>query len=340
MVAMEHPPCHHRAGGDGPVLRPDTHRLRVCAGLAPRGFLVAPLDATLGPMVTSAPTPRGPLPVGPTLAEWAALSPAERERFLVRVNDALSDPRDAMTEGRPHKKAKTRAIDLLGLHFKAMGRVVYLAEEMAVVYPGEEVFGPDVLAVVDVPQPEDDERMAWVVVDEGKGLDFVLEVLHRGDRAKDLVDNVTRYARLGIPEYFVYDRGRQQIHAHRLGDGARYERIVPQSGRYTSDVLGLDLAIQGGTLRFFQGMAELFGSADLIGRLTGMLADLEAKAEHAEAKAEHAVEALRAGLLAILGAHGASCPEDERRRIAACKDVATLQRWLVRAANREAPVLD
>lgn len=26
-----------------------------------------------------------------------------------------------MSEGRPHKEAKSRAIDLLGLHFKALG---------------------------------------------------------------------------------------------------------------------------------------------------------------------------------------------------------------------------
>jgi len=52
----------------------------------------------------------------------------ERERLLVKVLEALSDPRDAMSEGRPHKKAKTRAADMLGLHFKALGRVVYLAE--------------------------------------------------------------------------------------------------------------------------------------------------------------------------------------------------------------------
>lgn len=139
------------------------------------------------------------MPVGPTLAAWAAMSREARERSLLSVIDALSDPRDLMTEGRPHKKTKAQAVDFLGLHFRAMGRVVYLAEEMAVVYPGEPGFSPDVLAVVGVPQPEDDERMAWVVADEGRGLDFVLEVLHRGDRTKDLVDNVTRYARLGIP---------------------------------------------------------------------------------------------------------------------------------------------
>src|ERR1043166_2347345 len=107
------------------------------------------------------------LPIAPTEAEWHAMSPDDRERLLVKILDALSDPRAAMSEGRPHKKAKTRSLDLLGLHFGAVGRVVYLAEEMAVLYPGEEVFPPDVLAVVGVPEPEDDERLAWVVADEG-----------------------------------------------------------------------------------------------------------------------------------------------------------------------------
>ena len=275
----------------------------------------------------------GAIPIGPTIEAWRAMTPAERERFLVRVLDALSGPHRAMTEGRPHKKAKARAVDMLGLHFKAMGRVVYPAEEMAVVYPGEEAFSPDVLAVLDVPQPEDDERMAWVVADEGKGLDLVLEVLHHGDRNKDLVENVERYARLGIPEYFVYDRARQQIHGYRLpGAGAKqYQRIVPQSGRFRSTVLGLDLAIQGGTLRLFQGMAELFGSTDLIGRLTGMVEELEAKADEAAVKAEQAISGLRGGGLAALEARGIACPDDVRARLLGCDDPATLQRWLLRA---------
>lgn len=283
------------------------------------------------PFGKPASSPRS-IPVGPTIEAWRAMSPAERERFLVDVNEALSDPQSTMSEGRPHKKAKTRALDMLGLHFKAMGRVVYLAEEMAVVYPGEESFSPDLLAVLDVPEPEDDERLAWVVADEGKGLDFVLEVLHRGNRKKDLVENVERYARLGIPEYFIYDRALQQINGYRLDAGVnRYRRIVPQSGRYSSNVLGLDLAIQGGTLRFFQGMAELFGSADLIGRLSGMVEDLTAKADEAAAKAEQALTGLRAGVLAALEARAIPCPDDARARVMACDDPAALQRWLLRA---------
>src|SRR5580693_5532032 len=114
-------------------------------------------------------SPPAPVPIAPTEEAWRAMSAAERERFLIQVNDALSDPLVTMSEGRPHKKAKSRAVDMLGLHFKAMGRAIYLAEEMSAVYPGVKVFTPDVFAVVDVAQPEDDERMAWVVADEAGG---------------------------------------------------------------------------------------------------------------------------------------------------------------------------
>jgi Uma2 family endonuclease len=288
-------------------------------------------------------TPPAPLTlpvIAPTEEAWRAMSPSEQLDFLVRANEALSDPVAAMTEGRRHKKAKTRTIDALGLHFSSIGRVVYLAEEMAVLYPGEPVLSPDVLVVVGVAEPEDDPRMAWVVADEGKGLDLALEVLHRGDRKKDLVENVERYAKLGIPEYFVYDRLHQQIHGYRLtGERARhYQRIVPQFGRHASAVLGLELAIVGGTLRFFYGAAELPGTGDLIGRLNSMVADLELRAGEAEAQIEEAVEqatqalaALRGGIAALLGARGIACSEEAQARLSSCSDAAQLQRWLLRA---------
>ncbi len=45
------------------------------------------------------------------------------------------------------------------------------------------------------------------------------------------MDNVERYARLGIPEYFVYDRKRQDLRGYRLPspEARRYQRIVPQA---------------------------------------------------------------------------------------------------------------
>jgi Uma2 family endonuclease len=263
------------------------------------------------------------------------MSEPARMRFVLEVIDALSDPAIAMSEGRQHRKAKSRATDKLGLYFSSIGKVVYLAEEMAVIYPGEPVFTPDILAALDVPEPEDDPRMAWVVAEEKKGLDLVIEVLHRGDRKKDLEDNVARYARLGIPEYFVYDRLRQRVVGYRLPEpgAGKYEPIIPQFGRYHSQVLGLDLAVEHGQLRIFHGMSELFGSDELIGRLKGMVEDLSTRADQAAAQIEEGVAGARATLLAVLEARGLPCPDDVRTQILACAELPVLHRWLLRAAT-------
>jgi Uma2 family endonuclease len=290
------------------------------------------------PKIIPAP-PRRPIPVAPTEERWRAMTQAERDRLLEEVLYALSDPQIAMSEGRPHKKAKSKALDMLGLHFRAMGRRIYLAEEMAVLYPGSPSFSPDILAVLDVEEPENDERMAWVVADEGKGLDWVLEVLHAGDRKKDLVDNVELYAALGIPEYFVYDRRQQRIHGFRLAGSKRYQPVVPQAGLYRSAVLGVDLAIVEGSLRIYQGAAELYDTAHLIRRLQGMVESLETRSVEAEVRAEQAgqnvaraLAGMRRAIVAILAARGVTCSEEGRAHLDACADPEVLERWLDRAS--------
>jgi len=260
------------------------------------------------------------------------MTPDERERFIIDVNEALSDPIITMSEGRPHKKAKSRAIDMLGLHFRAMGKRIYLAEEMAVLYPGTAAFTPDVMAVLDVEEPEDDQRMAWVVTDEGKGLDWVLEVLWAGDRKKDLVDNVERYAALGIPEYFIYDQRQQRILGYRLSAGTKqYQPILAQGGLYRSNILGLDLAIVDRSLRFYQGTAELYDTKHLIRRLEGIVANLEERAEQAARDAEKSRAGMRKTIVRVLASHGVTCSAETISRLEACTDPDVLDRWLERA---------
>ncbi len=305
---------------------------------------MAPLTAAAAQLI-----PRV-VPVTPSEERWRAMTPAEREHFVVAVNEALSDPLIAMSEGRPHKKAKSRAIDMLGLHFRAMGRRIYLAEELSVLYPGARGFTPDVLAVLDVEEPEDDQRMAWVVADEGKGLDWVLDVLWAGDRKKDLEDNVVLYASLGIPEYFVYDQRQQRILGYRLPPGAkRYQPILAQSGLYRSEVLGLDLAILDRSLRFFEGTAELYDTTALIRRFEGIVANLQERAEQATRDTEKATRdaekatrdtesaqreaassraAMRGAILSVLTMRGIACSAEALARIEGCDDAAVLQRWL------------
>jgi hypothetical protein len=63
---------------------------------------------------------------------------------------------------------------------------------------------------------------------------------------------------------------------------------LPQEGRLTSAVLGLDLGIEGEKLRFYHGLASLPEAAELVGRLGSMVSDLEGRIDEAERRAEEA----------------------------------------------------
>jgi vacuolar-type H+-ATPase subunit I/STV1 len=169
---------------------------------------------------------------------------------------------------------------------------VYLGSELPVYYPAERRFAPDLLAVLDAePHP----RGKWVVSHEGKGLDWVLEVHVGGDRKKDAEYNVKRYARLGIPEYFIYDRARQRLEGYRLPStqAREYVAIVPEAGRYTSEVLGLELQVEEGRLRFWAGSALLLEYEELIDRMQEMMAGLQRRADEEARQLEEAQRRLR-----------------------------------------------
>jgi Uma2 family endonuclease len=235
--------------------------------------------------------------MAPTAEEWAAMSPEERARTVEALPAAMSDAELSPPEGDAHYDAKNDARETLREWFRRTGRSVYVAAELTVYYPGEPRFAPDVLVVRDV---EVRERTKWVVSAEGKGLDCVLEVHFGGDRRKDAELNVARYARVGIPEYFVYDRARQHLVGYRLPAGAAaYVPIVPQVGRHASEVLELDLVIEQGRLRFYRASAELLAPRDLAHKL-GQLVEKIAAERDSEAERADAAEAELARLRAEL----------------------------------------
>jgi flagellar biosynthesis GTPase FlhF len=130
---------------------------------------------------------------------------------------------------------------------------------------------------------DDVPRSKWMVSAEGKGLDWVLEVHVGGDRKKDAELNVARYARLGIPEYFLYDRARGRLAAYRLAtpDARSYTAILPNHGLYESRVLDLDVQVEQERLRFYAGTALLLESEEFIARLQAMVDDAQRRAEEA-----------------------------------------------------------
>ncbi|QRO01319.1 Uma2 family endonuclease [Archangium violaceum] len=226
-------------------------------------------------------------PRAPPQEEWERLSSEERARIVDSLPSEFPVSEASTPEGDPHYEAKSRAREVLGGYFARIGRKVYLGCELPVYYPGEPMFAPDVIAVVDV---EPHSRMRWAVSAEGKGIDLALEIHVAGDRRKDLEKNVERFARLGIREYFLFDRGRLRLTGWRLEEGRRvYRPILPQHGLYSSAVLGLELQIEDERLRFFHGGAVLPEANELIARLERMVEGTEARrAEEARLREEEA----------------------------------------------------
>jgi hypothetical protein len=212
-------------------------------------------------------------PRAPPQEVWDRLTPEERARVVESLPSEFPVSESSPPEGDPHFEAKVRTREVLGGFFSRIGRKVYLACELPVYYPGEPMFAPDVIAVVDV---EPHSRMRWVVSAEGKGVDLALEIHVAGERRKDLVRNVERFARLGIREYFLFDRGKLRLTGWRLEEGRHsYQPIVPQHGFYPSEVLGLELQLEGERLRFFHGRAPLPESDEMIATLERMVREAE-----------------------------------------------------------------
>jgi Uma2 family endonuclease len=212
-------------------------------------------------------------PRAPPQDVWDELSAEERARICAELPSEFPVSEASPPEGDPHFEAKIRAREVLETFFSRIGRKVYLGSELPVYYPGEPMFAPDVMAVLDV---ETHSRMCWVVSAEGKGLDFAMEIHVAGDRRKDLERNVERFARLGIREYFVFDRGRLRLDGWRLeGPRREYRPIEPRNGFYASEVLGLELQLEGERLRFFMGRAPLPEAEEMIATLERMVKDTE-----------------------------------------------------------------
>jgi len=260
-------------------------------------------------------------PMAPSAGEWDALSLAERAAVVAALPGEVTYDEIAMPEGDRHFKAKARALDALRGYFSRQRRRIYLAQELPIYYPGEPRFAPDLLAVLEV---EDVDRDKWVVSAEGKGLDWVLEVHVGGDRKKAAELNVARYARLGIPEYFLYDRGRNRLAAYRLAspDAGVYTPIVPNHGLYESRVLGLEVQVDEDRLRFYAGTALLLESEELIARVQAMYDAAQRRADE-EARRREESDRLRE--------EADRLREDEaRRREEAEQEVARLRAELER----------
>ena len=109
---------------------------------------------------------------------------------------------------------------------------------------------PDVFVVFGVPNRKRDHYLLW---DEGRGPDIVVEVTSKSTRREDQGKKRTLYQDvLQVPEYFQFDPTedylRPPFQGHRLVRGV-YQPIVAVDGRLPSVALGLLLERDGPQLR-------------------------------------------------------------------------------------------
>ncbi len=209
----------------------------------------------------------------PDKKQWNQMTESEKVNKENQIIDALEQESSLMGETTIHFNARSSATEVLRRYYSGKGQKVFIASDLHTLYPAENAFYPDLLVVFDV---EDHHRSCWNVHREEKGLDFILEIISKSSRRHDQVEKLNLYARLGIPEYFIYDPDKYSLSGYKLQtekDYAHYQFIEPnQTGNIFSSILGLDLTIDNYKLRFAStdGLEILFGD-ELVHRLNDKL---------------------------------------------------------------------
>jgi len=115
---------------------------------------------------------------------------------------------------------------------------------------------PDVFVVLGVPKHE---RLNYLLWEEGKGPDFIIEMTSSSTRHTDTTRKMALYRdRLRVQEYFLFDPFGDYLdppfQGYRLQRGV-YVPIRPVQGRLPSKVTGLHLERAGSSLRLYDPVA-------------------------------------------------------------------------------------
>lgn len=114
---------------------------------------------------------------------------------------------------------------------------------------------PDVFVARDVAAKSEAERRRYLIWEEGKSPDTIIELTSESTKDEDLVTKFVLYRdTLKVREYFLFDPFdeylRPRLRGFRLV-GNDYVPIEPIDGRLPSEVLGLHLEADGYLLRFY-----------------------------------------------------------------------------------------
>ena len=197
--------------------------------------------------------------------------------------DPPEDPDDKMTSF--DHLTITGTAHSLAVHLGNRETTLVAGEHYLALAPTRSLAGvryPDLLVAFGV-DPEAYRRSnAYVISEQGKPPDFVLEIVSPSSGRTDRVEKRDDYAALGIPEYWRFDeRGRvseERLAGDRLVEGAyvavEIEELPDGSLQGYSAVLGLNLRWSDGALLFYDP-----ATGEPIATLEGQIARAEAERE-------------------------------------------------------------
>lgn len=173
----------------------------------------------------------------------ALVEPMPKEAIALPTEDDLPYSDDLLMESQRHVLQMEILMNILWFFWKDR-EDVFVGADMFVYFSEEQVRnkdfqGPDILIVKDVPRRE---RKSWVVWQEGKGPDVVIELLSESTASRDKNEKKRIYQnQLRVPEYFWFDPFSGELAGFRL-QGSKYQSITPDSSeRLISQELQLAL---------------------------------------------------------------------------------------------------
>lgn len=201
------------------------------------------------------------------------------------------------SDGKPMAETDQHRDDMIALIEGLKARYAhrpdaYVAGNLLVYYEEHNPkarFAPDVFVVLGVPRRR---RLVYKLWEEKKPPSVVIEVTSRGTWLEDEGKKKALYARLGVPEYFLYDPLGEYLTPPLQGFQLKAGAYVPMrrstDSSLKSAALGMKLVLEGGRIR-------------LIDRATGEpmlrpeeLAAAREKAEERATKEEARAEAAEA----------------------------------------------
>jgi len=156
-----------------------------------------------------------------------------------------------MGETDLHRDWMVRILDILRLRYR--GQRVYVASDLLLYYqegdPTKFVV-PDDFVVLDCDPARRNTFKIWE--EDNRVPHAVFEVTSRSTRREDEVFKPRVYARIGVPEYFLYDPTSDYLSPPLQGfriDRGNYTRITPDdTGALRCEQLGITLRLERGNL--------------------------------------------------------------------------------------------